>query len=306
VTADGWVPQLPSVIRTKGLTKRYGRRLVVDALDLDIVEGDRFGFLGPNGSGKSTTLRMLLGLVFPTAGTAELLGAPLPKASRTVLHQVGSLIEGPAYYGHMSGRANLRLFDAAGPAGSRRTRRERVEEALHRVGMGRVDERPVRAYSLGMKQRLGLAGALLRRPRLLVLDEPTNGLDPQGVHEVRELLAELNREGTTVVLSSHLLPEVEALCANAGRVVVSGSVDELRSPTGDVHVRTPDPDMAARLLGDKVLRRDADRLTVASDDPAALNASLVGAGVRVTELVAQRRSLEEVFLDLTDAGEIPL
>jgi ABC-type multidrug transport system ATPase subunit len=128
---------------------------------------------------------------------------------------------------------------------------------------------------------------------------------------VRELLAELNRAGTTVVLSSHLLSEVEALCTNvailnAGRMVVSGSVDELRSPTGDVHVRTPDPEMAARLLGDKVLRRDADRLTVAADDPAALNAALVGAGVRVTELIPRRRSLEEVFLDLTDAGEIPL
>ena len=311
MTTNGWVPQLPSVIRTKGLTKRYGRRLVVDALDLDIVEGDRFGFLGPNGSGKSTTLRMLLGLVFPTAGSAELLGAPLPRGCKGVLPQVGSLIEGPAYYPHMSGRANLRLFDAAGPGGPRRTRRERVETALHRVRMGRVDERPVRAYSLGMKQRLGLAGALLREPRLLVLDEPTNGLDPQGVHEVRELLAELNREGTTVVLSSHLLSEVEALCSsvaiiNAGRMVVSGSVDELRSQTGDVHVRTPDPDMAVRLLGEKVLRRDADQLTIASDDPAGLNASLVSAGVRVTELVAQRRSLEEVFLDLTEAGEIPL
>jgi ABC-2 type transport system ATP-binding protein len=297
------------VIRTRGLTKRYGKQTVVDAIDLDVRPGDRFGFLGPNGSGKSTTVRMLLGLVFPTDGEVEVLGERMPKAGRSVLPQVGSLIEGPAYYKHLSGRSNLRIIDAAGPGGARRTRKARIEQALERVNLAAVDDRPVKAYSLGMKQRLGLAAALLRSPQLLVLDEPTNGLDPQGVHEVRELLIELNKAGTTVFLSSHLLIEVEALCTraaviNAGKLVAQDDIDTLRAPTGLVHIRTQDAELGAYVLGEALTRRDGNLLIARSPDAAALNYTLVNAGVRVSELVVERRSLEDVFLELTEKPEV--
>jgi ABC-2 type transport system ATP-binding protein len=184
-------PDVTLAIATTGLTKRFGAVLAVDAVDLAVPTGARYGFLGPNGSGKTTTLRMLLGLVFASAGSIEVLGQPMPRQSRSVLAQVGALVEGPAAYGHLCGRANLELMDAAGPGAPRRTRRARIAAALERVGLDAVGRRPVKAYSLGMRQRLGLAAALLRAPRLLILDEPTNGLDPQGIHEVRELLLEL-------------------------------------------------------------------------------------------------------------------
>ena len=292
------------MIRTTALVKRYGRVTAVDHLDLDVREGDRYGFLGPNGSGKTTTVRMLLGLVLPTSGQIELLGG---KPGRATLEQVGSLVEGPAFYGHLSGRANLRLSDAAGPGGPRRTRRRRVEDTLEQVGLGGVDRRPVRAYSLGMRQRLGLACALLRRPRLLVLDEPTNGLDPAGIREVRELLLTLNREGTTVFLSSHLLSEVEALCTrigvlDSGRMVLQDDLAAFQEPTGLVEVRTPDLHRAATLVGDAAHAVDGQVLLVRSDDPAGLNAELVRNGIRVDALSAQRRSLETAVLDATGAG----
>jgi ABC-type multidrug transport system ATPase subunit len=299
-----------AVIRTGGLTKRYGRVLAVDGLDLDVREGDLFGFLGPNGSGKTTTVRMLLGLVFPTAGTVELLGRPMPKAGRAVLPQVGSLIEGPAFYPHLSGRTNLSLLDAAGPGGRRTDRRRRIGDALARVGLDRVGRRPVKAYSTGMRQRLGLAAALLRAPRLLVLDEPTNGLDPQGMREVRDLLVELAGQGTTVFLSSHLLGEVELVCSRAaivhqGRLVAQDRVDALLAPTGRVRVATPDVDrtaeLAGRLAGVEVGERLAGQVLVHLDGTSSetLNRHLVTGGVRVRELVVERPSLEEVFLSLT-------
>ncbi len=307
------------MIVTRSLTKRYGRLLAVDQVDLDVREGDRYGFLGPNGSGKTTVVRMLLGLVYATSGEIEVMGRPVPRRVAEVLPLIGSLVEGPSSYGHLSGRANLALLDAAGPGGSRRTRRRRTGEALERVGLAGIDSRPVRKYSLGMRQRLGLAAALLRSPRLLVLDEPTNGLDPQGIREIRDLLTELNATGTTVFLSSHQLGEVEQLCTrigvlDRGSLVLQDDLAALSGPTGRVIVRTPDADLAAALLDGRVERRAGDELVIApgpagpagaAEDPAgaaAVNARLVAAGVRVTEIVPERRSLEQLVLAVTGAG----
>ena len=292
---------MTSVLRTTALVKRFGRLTAVDGVDLDVREGDRYGFLGPNGSGKTTTVRMVLGLVLPTSGSVELLGE---RKVKRVLPEVGALVEGPAAYGHLSGRANLLLSDAAGRGGPWRTRRRRVDEVLEQVGLDGVDARPVKAYSLGMRQRLGLAAALLQQPRLLVLDEPTNGLDPQGIREVRDLLLALNRQGTTVFLSSHLLAEVEALCTRVGvidrgRLVVQDELAALQAPTGRTEVRTPDVAAAGRLLGPRLEHLDADRLLVRTDDPAKLNAELVEAGLRVRALQPERRTLDETVLAMT-------
>jgi ABC-2 type transport system ATP-binding protein len=295
------------VIRTEGLTKRYGKITVVHNLNLDVRQGDRYGFLGPNGSGKSTTVRMLLGLVFPSSGRIELIGHRVPRHARAALERVGAIIESPAFWPSLSGRRNLMLRDAAGPGGGKRTRVARVAEALERVGMENVDERPVKAYSLGMKQRLGLAGALMRKPDLLVLDEPTNGLDPQGILEVRKLLIELNEAGTTVFLSSHQLTEIEALCTrvgviSGGRMMVQDELSALRTPTGHVQVRTPDLARATEILGGAVVRAGGNLVVVRSSSPDYVNSELVKAGVRVTELHVERRSLEDVFLASTKAS----
>jgi ABC-type multidrug transport system ATPase subunit len=292
------------MIRASSLTKRFGRLLAVDAVDLDVREGDVYGFLGANGSGKTTTVRMLLGLVLATSGSIELLGKPIPAAAHSVLPHVGALVEGPSAYRHLSGRRHLALVDSMGPGGPRTNRRRRIEEVLEQVGLAGVDGRPVKAYSLGMKQRLGLAAALLRRPTLLVLDEPTNGLDPQGIREIRELLRALHGEGTTIFLSSHLLSEVEQLCnrigvLDRGRVVLEDDLPTLRAPTGRVVVRTPDVARARALLGPRVARFDSASLTVTVPDVAALTAELVRAGVRVEGLAPEQRSLEAVILEAT-------
>ncbi len=292
---------MTTVIATAGLVKRFGRLRAVDGIDLDVREGDVYGFLGANGSGKTTTVRMLLGLVLPTAGEVELLGAPMPRAGRRVLPRVGALVEGPAHYGHLSGRENLALLDASGPGGSWRTRRRRIDAVLDQVGLGGVGRRPVKAYSLGMRQRLGLAGALLRRPELLVLDEPTNGLDPQGIAEIRALLLELHRSGTTIFLSSHLLAEVEQLCSRVGvldrgRLVLQDELRTLTAPTGATVVHTPAPDRVRATLDGRVLSVDGERVVVRGADPAEVNARLVGAGVPVRGLALQRPTLEEVVL----------
>ena len=187
------------VIRTRALTKRYGELRAVDGVDLEVRAGDVYGFLGANGSGKTTTVRMLLGLVLPTSGEAEVLGQPMPTARRSVLPRIGSLVESPAAYPHLSGSANLALLDATGSDRSRRAeRRTRIGTALEQVGLNPADRRPVRTYSQGMRQRLGLAAALMRQPKLLILDEPSNGLDPQGIQDIRRLLLQLNAEGTTI------------------------------------------------------------------------------------------------------------
>jgi ABC-2 type transport system ATP-binding protein len=292
---------MTSVIATRGLVKRFGALRAVDGIDLDVRAGDVYGFLGANGSGKTTTVRMLLGLVLPTSGEIELLGGRMPRAGRRVLPRVGALIEAPAHYGHLSGRGNLALFDASGPGGSWRTRKRRIAEVLEQVGLAGVGRRPVKAYSLGMRQRLGLAGALLRRPELLILDEPTNGLDPQGITEIRNLLLDLHRTGTTVFLSSHLLAEVEQLCTRVGvldrgRLVLQEELATLTAPTGATVVQTPTPDRVRQALDGRVTAIEGERVVVRGADPAEVNRLLVGAGIPVTGLALQRPTLEEVVL----------
>ncbi|GAA2322555.1 ABC transporter ATP-binding protein [Streptomyces hawaiiensis] len=301
-------------IATRALTKRYrGGQLAVDGLDLTVPAGSVFGFLGPNGSGKTTTIRMLMGLIEPTSGTARVLGQPMPRATRAVLPHVGALIEGPALYGFLSGRDNLLRYDSADPTAEPRTRRARVAAALDRVGLTAAAGKKAKAYSLGMKQRLGLAAALLQPRRLLVLDEPTNGLDPQGMREIRTLVRELASDGTTVFLSSHLLDEIEQVCTHAavmtqGRLITQGPVAELSAGArGRLVVTTPDPAEAARVLkeqgvGDVVVADDRVTGEPPDRDLAEVNAALVTAGVRVRGFTVERASLEDAFVALTGEG----
>jgi ABC-2 type transport system ATP-binding protein len=298
---------MTDLIVTNSLTKRFGATLAVDGVSMTVREGDRYGFLGPNGSGKTTLVRMLLGLVYPTRGEIMLLGHPVPKQVRAALPQIGALVEGPAAIPHLSGRTNLAIIDAAGPGSSRRDRHDRIESALTRVGLAGIDRRPVRAYSLGMRQRLGLAAALLRNPRLLILDEPTNGLDPRGIREIRNLLIELNQNGTTVFLSSHLLSEVDELCdrvgiVDRGRLVLEEKLATLHAPTGRVVVDTPDPAAVVSMLDGQVELREGSRLVIRAADPAELNARLVGGGVQVREIAPERRTLEQVVFEVTGHG----
>jgi ABC-2 type transport system ATP-binding protein len=300
-------------IETQGLTKRLGDAAVVDKLDLVVPRGSVYGFLGPNGSGKTTTIRMLLGLIWPTAGSYRVLGESMPAGNAKVLPQVGSLIEGPAFYPWLTGRQNLRRIDAAGPDGRRSTRKDRIADSLKRVGLSAAANKRFRAYSLGMKQRLGLAATLLRPRSLLILDEPTNGMDPQGTREIRNLVRELAAEGSTVFLSSHLLSEVEQLCTHVGiisvgKMVAQGSVEDLRG-RGEamLRVETDDAPGAAKVLG----RLGLDAITVTGEvvsaqldgqRPEECNRELVLAGVGVRSLTTDRRSLEDAFVALTGEG----
>lgn len=320
-------PSASAVIETRGLSKRYrGGQLAVDGLDLDVPRGSVFGFLGPNGSGKTTTIRMLLGLIDATEGSVRLLGEPMPHAGRRVLPRVGALIEGPALYGFLSGRGNLHRYDAADPSADSRTRRARVEVALERVGLSGAAGKKAKAYSLGMKQRLGIAAALLQPRELLVLDEPTNGLDPQGMREIRSLVRTLAQDGTTVFLSSHLLDEIEQVCShtavmNRGRLVTQGTVAEMSAGArGRLTVTTPDGPDAVRVLKehgvtDLAVDDDAGGQVVTGElsavqgpsgaeppDLAALNAALVRSGVRVRAFGVTKVSLEDVFVSLTGEG----
>ncbi|MBL1102516.1 ABC transporter ATP-binding protein [Streptomyces coffeae] len=305
-----------AAVETRGLTKRYrGGQLAVDGLDLTVPRGSVFGFLGPNGSGKTTTIRMLMGLIEPTSGAARLLGEPMPRAARGVLPRVGALIEGPALYPYLTGRDNLLRYDAADPTADPRTRPARVASALDRVGLAAAAGKKARAYSLGMKQRLGLAAALLQPRELLVLDEPTNGLDPQGMREIRSLVRELAGEGTTVFLSSHLLDEIEQVCTHAavmaqGKLITQGTVAELAaSSRGRLSVTTPDPADAVRVLKEHGVtdlvvldERVLGELPQTPLELADLNAALVREGVRVRAFGTERASLEDAFVALTGEG----
>ncbi|WP_375387274.1 ABC transporter ATP-binding protein [uncultured Amnibacterium sp.] len=302
-----------SAIETEGLGKRFRGHDAVRDVDLAVPTGSVYGFLGPNGSGKTTTIRMLLGLVNPTAGRAALLGAPMPDRAAAVLPRVGALVEGPGFAGYLSGAANLARLDSADPLAERRTRRRRVADALERVGLSAAASKPVKAYSLGMKQRLGIANALLRPRELLVLDEPTNGLDPQGTREVRTLVRSLADEGTTVFVSSHLLAEIEQMCTHAavmrsGRLVAQGTLDQLRGAAGDdrVHLRTPDDQAAIAVLARLGLEpgRSGAEVVAPLGGRAVeeVVAALVAAGVRVRGVETARASLEDRFVALTGEG----
>lgn len=306
-------------VETHGLTKRFGTQTAVDGIDVAVPRGAVFGFLGPNGSGKTTTIRMLLGLIRPSGGQAMVLGEAMPRSLDSVLPRVGALVEGPAFSPFLTGEQNLLRFDAADRHSSGRTRRERVARALERVGLSHAAKKKAHAYSLGMKQRLGLATALLMPRDLLVLDEPTNGLDPQGTREVRALIRSLAADGTTVFVSSHLLAEVEQLCTHVGvmsggRLVAQGTLDEFRrsGSRSRVQVRTPDVESAWAVLasfGVEAEGRDAadDRDTAtgvmpAGVSPEAIVASLVSAGVRVRGFAVLTESLEQRFVELTGEG----
>ena len=306
-------------IESEGLTKRFGQQTAVNAIDLAVPRGSVFGFLGPNGSGKTTSIRMLLGLVQPTGGTVRVLGDRMPEKLHTVLPRVGALVEGPAFYPFLSGIDNLRRYDSADRYASSRTRGARIESALERVGLSNAAQKKVHAYSLGMKQRLGIANALLRPRELLVLDEPTNGLDPQGTREVRSLVGALAVEGVTVFVSSHLLSEVAQMCTHAavmsaGNIVAQGTLAELRgADSARVRVLTPDADIAVATLVRLGLTPErshaegmASWITAPVVDhhaePETFAAALMKAGVRIRGFSVEEPSLEERFVALTGEG----
>jgi ABC-2 type transport system ATP-binding protein len=301
-------------IATSGLSKRFrGGQLAVDSIDLAVPGGSVYGFLGPNGSGKTTTIRMLLGLVQPTGGSHQLLGVPMPAGTNAVLPRVGSLVEGPAFYSQLSGKANLARYDAADRTADPRTARPRISAALDRVGLLSAARKHYRAYSLGMKQRLAIAAGLLGPRELLILDEPTNGLDPQGTREVRSLIREIAADGTTVFVSSHLLAEVEQICSHVGvmrtgKLVFQGTLDELRSRgTARILVSTTQPVQAAEVLSglglpDVQAGEHEASAQLGGQLPEEICAKLVHAGVPVAGLASPRPSLEDLFVELTGEG----
>ncbi|MCA3743638.1 MAG: ATP-binding cassette domain-containing protein [Cutibacterium sp.] len=296
------------IVATDGLTKRYGKRNVVENLDLRIPQGCVYGFLGPNGSGKSTTMKMLLSLVRPTSGEVRVMGRPMTRATRReLLGQIGSLIESPPGYGHLTGRENMRvvqrLLDLDDKQVARAVRTVRLQDHL---------DKKVGNYSMGMKQRLGIAMALAREPRLLILDEPTNGLDPAGIEEIRELLGRLAKGGVTVMVSSHLLGEIDKTATmlgilSQGRMIFQGTRDELfAASTPDVLINCSDPQKAHRLLTrdfDTSLENGTVRLPgPGNQTTAGVVAALVGEGIGVYEVRRDEQSLEDVFMDLTGGG----
>jgi ABC-type multidrug transport system ATPase subunit len=300
-------------VESTGLTKRFGEQTAVDRVDLRVPAGAVYGFLGPNGSGKTTTIRMLLGLVAPTAGTRALLGLPIPERSQEALHRVGSLVEGPAFHPYLSGRANLARLDAADALADPRSSRRRIDAALDQVGLLRAAAKRYRAYSLGMRQRLAIAAALLAPRDLLVLDEPTNGLDPQGTREVRTLIGSLAADGATVLVSSHLLAEVEQICTHLGvmregRLVAQGTVAEVRGAGRRlVRVETAQPGAAARVLAALGVAEVTERGEAVHGIPNGVApedvvAALVRAGVGVRGFEVTTPSLEDLFLSLTGEG----
>ncbi len=291
----------PVVLSTTGLTKRYGARLAVDKISLSVEQGDIYGFLGPNGAGKTTTMRMLVGLIRPTGGEVRILGEPL---SRRALARIGAIVESPSFYPYLSGRDNLRMLaDLTAPCPP-----SRIDQVLERVDLRDRADDPARIYSHGMKQRLAIAAALLPNPELILLDEPTNGLDPMGIREVRALLRSLAHDDQlTVFLSSHLLAEVEQIC-NRGTVLVTGKTrweGEVAALLGDRRQIRLDADPAVRaaeIVKERFGAIVADgRFPAGSIDPADVVDALVAAGVRVRAISVEAPTLEEVFVEMVEA-----
>ncbi|MCX8032451.1 MAG: ABC transporter ATP-binding protein [Thermoleophilia bacterium] len=299
------------VLSTHGLTKDFGKLRALDHLDLTIYEGDVFGFLGPNGAGKTTALRLIFGLTYPTSGYVNILGYRVPEQRREALRYVGGFVDDPMFYPNMSAKRNLQLIAEM----NQKVSPKRISEVLELVGLADRANSKVGSYSHGMRQRLGIALALIHRPALVVLDEPTSGLDPQGMRHVRELIRELGRQGITVLLSSHLLHEVELVCnraaiINKGRLVVQGPVSELRPADNIVKILTRDQSKAAEVIQTlappEKLRQDGDYL-VLQDSPELIPEvirRLVNAGIDVLSVApTKEHSLEEMFLELTGDGE---
>jgi ABC-2 type transport system ATP-binding protein len=308
------VPAADLAIASTALTKRFrGGQLAVDSVDLAVPRGAVYGFLGPNGSGKTTTIRMLLGLAYPTSGSAEVLGTPVPDGAVRVLSRVGSLVEGPAFYPYLSGWDNLARYDAADRAVSAATAKARIGEAMERVGLTAAAKKRFRNYSLGMKQRLAIAAALLTPRELIILDEPTNGLDPQGTREVRALVRQIAADGITVFVSSHLLAEVEQVSTHVGvmrlgKLVFQGELAELRRTAAPrVCVRTGDVAAAGEVfaklgLTDPVLAEELITAELGGTPPERITAELVHAGIGVRALTVESPSLEDLFVGLTGEG----
>lgn len=296
-----------NIIQTHDLCKQYGSALRVSHLNLNVPEGSIYGFLGPNGAGKSTTLKMILGLVRPTAGSIRVLGKDMDSGNRlSVLRQVGSLIESPSYYGHLTGEENLRIVQTL-----RGIPEKNIREVLQIVRLDGQREKKVAHYSLGMKQRLGLAAALLGYPKLLILDEPTNGLDPAGIQEMRELICDLpGRFGMTVVVSSHLLSEIDQMANHVaiireGELVFQDSLEALHGRSRHhLALRTTNNAIARRLLAEQSVPCEEENgyliLPILSDEVAArLTAFLAGNRLGIVRLEERQKSLEDIFLDLT-------
>src|SRR6266498_877574 len=306
----------PYVVETSGLTKRFGDRVAVDTVDLRVPGGSAFGYLGPNGAGKTTLIRLLLGLTRATAGTMRLLGRPVPAERAAALARVGAIVEEPRFHRYLTGRENLSVIAAS----RERQAHDRIDGALERVGLAeRADER-VSTYSLGMRQRLGVGRALLGDPELLLLDEPTNGLDPAGIHEFRDMIAGFVGEGRTVLLSSHLLDEVEKICeavaiVDRGRVAMQGSIADLaRGGEQTILIATSDEERALALLAENravasaVAEPEGLRVRLGPDveaEPAAddIGRRLVLAGLAIRRFEPARASLEQRFLEITSRLE---
>jgi ABC-type multidrug transport system ATPase subunit len=299
-----------TVLRIRNLSKQYGKRLVVDNLNLEVQRGEIFGFLGPNGAGKTTTIRMMLGLIEPIAGSVEILGKDIAKHRAEILPRVGALVETPALYLYLSGRSNLRVVGSA--LGG--VPKSRIDAVLELVGLQHRQKDLVRTYSLGMKQRLGVAMALLQDPDVLVLDEPANGLDPAGIVEIRDLMHQLAAEGKTVFISSHLLTEVQQICTRVaiihlGKLVAESSIEELTNGRGEFAVTLERPQEALALVQAQEwgrsarLDKDSVLITPAPNNRGReLNLFLVNAGFVPDTISQATQDLEEVFLRLTGNG----
>ena len=306
-------PPAEVALRTERLTKRFGALTAVDGLDLEVRRGEVVGLLGPNGAGKSTTIGMVLGLIAPTAGRAEIAGADVRADPARALAHVGAIAEVPAFYPYLSGRDNLVALALIRGGGAL----ERVEPTLKRVGLADRARSPFRTYSLGMRQRLGIASTLIADPALVILDEPTNGLDPAGQREIRSLVRELAAEGRAVLLASHLLHDVQQVCdrvivIHRGKLVMSGTIAQVLARAGGYCIDVADLDGAAAVLRAlpfvRDVRVDGSILAVAADERrgADLNRALAGAGIYAEGIERRQTSLEEVFLELTEGTGAPL